>query len=127
MIVVGVGCRAGCEAHEIVLLVERLLKECDKKAGDVAMLATSWRKADEKGITEAAKMLNLPLVLVIQPALEAVNDAALARSELVQKIFNIPSVSETSALAMAGDGAKLLCPRMVTPMVVCAVAESELA
>src|ERR1700722_10717030 len=101
--VVGIGCRKDCAAEEIVSLVEQLLQECKLAQADVVLLATSWRKAGEKGITHAAETLKLPLVFALQPAMEAASDAAFTRSELVEKLFCIPSVSETAALAIAEE------------------------
>lgn len=125
MIVIGIGCRKECEAVDIAALVKRILKENNRTLTDVALLATSWRKGEEASLPRAARLLKLPLAFVIQDALEAVSDAAFTRSERVQLLHGIPSVSETAALAMAGRNAKLLAPRLVSPAVVCALAEGD--
>ncbi|MEO5757170.1 MAG: cobalamin biosynthesis protein, partial [Mesorhizobium sp.] len=50
--------------------------------------------------------------------------ALLSHSDLSQTLAGTPSVSEASALAAAGRGAKLLGPRTVLGPVTCAIAIS---
>jgi cobalt-precorrin 5A hydrolase len=50
---------------------------------------------------------------------------ASTHSELSQTVAGVPSVSEAAALAAAGDGARLLGPRIVVGPVTCALATSK--
>ena len=81
MIGVGIGCRKGVSGAEIADLVRRALSEAGVD-GPAALFSTD-RKADEKGLFDAAQLLNMPLVLVKEEALRAVaGAAAAARSAL---------------------------------------------
>jgi len=64
------------------------------------------------------------VIVVADDALEAASSGTLSRSELSQAQAGTPSVSEASALAAAGKGAKLLGPRTVLGAVTCAIAIS---
>jgi cobalt-precorrin 5A hydrolase len=48
--------------------------------------------------------------------------ASLTHSDLSQAIAGTPSVSETAALAAAGEGARLAGPRIAVGPVTCAIA-----
>jgi cobalt-precorrin 5A hydrolase len=120
MIGVGIGCRRGVSGAEIADLVRRALSEAGVD-GPVALFSTD-RKADEKGLFDAAQLLNMPLVLVKEEALRAVAGAAATCSSRVEALFGLPSIAETAALAGAGSGAKLILPRLSAGGVTCAVA-----
>ena len=122
MIGVGIGCRKGVSGAEIADLVRRALSEAGVD-GPAALFSTD-RKADEKGLFDAAQLLNMPLVLVKEEALRAVAGVVTTCSARVEALFGLPSIAETAALAGAGSGAKLILPRLSAGGVTCAVAAS---
>ena len=130
MLAIGIGCRRGSEAGDIVALVRRAIE----RAGEVrvgsdapgragrAALFTAVEKQSEAGLREAAQLLAMPLVFLPQAALAAMGDKAETRSERVVQLFGVPSLAETAALAGAGQGAELIVPRISADGVTCAIA-----
>jgi cobalt-precorrin 5A hydrolase len=130
MLAIGVGCRRGSEADDIVALVRRAIERAGDagRAGDThgrvgrAALFTAVEKQSEAGLREAAHILAMPLVFLPQTALAASSDKAETRSERVVQLFGVPSLAETAALAGAGIGAELIVARISSDGVTCAVA-----
>lgn len=138
MIAIGIGCRKGCGADEIVQLVRRACaglgprtpwfageegEPGDPRSG--VRLFTIAEKQGETGLIEAAVTLALPLVFLPQAALAAVERQVETRSARVIALFGTPSVAEAAALAGAGTGARLLVPRLASASATCAIAISE--
>ena len=63
-LIVGVGCRRGIAAETIVAAVEAALAAAGCPLDRVRLLATAELKADEPGLHEAARRLQLPLRMV---------------------------------------------------------------
>ena len=121
MIAVGVGCRSGCPAEDIVALVEEalaLLPDGGRPSGLFSIAA----KQGEAGLAEAAQRLALPLTFLDAAVLRRVAGVAKSRSRRVEALFGLPSVAETAALAGAGQGAVLLVARLSAPRATCAIA-----
>ena len=72
---------------------------------------------------EAAVALGLPLVYLPANILAAA--AVVTKSARVTALFGTPSVAEAAALAGAGQGARLLGPRLASPAATCAIAVAE--
>ena len=101
MIAIGVGCRKGCPADDIVALVREALAALP--AGKVpAGLFSIADKRGEPGLTEAAAVLGLPLSFLETPELQQVAGAAKTHSRRIEAMHGLPSVAETAALAGAG-------------------------
>jgi cobalt-precorrin 5A hydrolase len=122
MIVAGIGCRKGVEAEQVLAAIETALSENGLSAGALSALATAHFKRAEDAIATAGRALKLPLLLVDDAALRAVSLRALTRSEPSLAATGTPSVSETAALAAAGQRARLLGPRVAVGAVTCAIA-----
>jgi len=124
MIAIGIGCRIGCPAEDIVALVRAcLIGENRKPIG----LFTVTEKAGEAGLIEAAEMLGLSLTFLDPAQLAEAAPRALTRSARVEALYGLPSIAETAALAgadLAGAGldARLLGPRIAQGGVTCALA-----
>ena len=114
MIAIGVGCRRGCPAEDIVALIERA---CAQVAAAPGVLATSEIKCHEAGIREAAARLRLSLAFVAEGAIAAAQGRCATQSAR-----GIPSVAEAAALVAAGPGSRLLLARIATPLATCALA-----
>jgi cobalt-precorrin 5A hydrolase len=130
MLAIGVGCRSGSGADDIVTLVRRALERAIGVAGlgdgrarsGRAALFTAVEKQGEAGLREAAHILAMPIVFLPKAALALSADKAVTRSERVVQLFGVPSLAETAALAGAGAGAELIVPRISSDGVTCAVA-----
>ncbi|WP_204349170.1 cobalamin biosynthesis protein, partial [Klebsiella pneumoniae] len=80
---------------------------------------------DEVGIFAAARKLGLEVIVVeVTAADEPGGEDTLTRSEISLAIAGSSSVSESAALAAAGEGARLLGPRIIVGAVTCAIATS---
>ncbi len=130
MLAIGVGCRIGSTADDIVALVRRAIERAASagrahdshgRAGRAALF-TAVEKQGEEGLREAAHILAMPIVYLPKTALASASDKAETRSERVVQLFGVPSLAETAALAGAGAGAELIVPRISSDGVTCAIA-----
>lgn len=136
MIAIGVGCRRGAAATEIVALVREALALSHRPllgnggAGSGPSerrgLFTVADKRGEPGLEAAARTLVLPLTFLDRAVLALVAGEARSCSRRVEELYGLPGIAETAALAGAGQGAMLLVPRMASAAVTCAIAESSL-
>ena len=120
-VVAGIGCRAGCPAEDIVGLVRRAAEEAGRA---VSFLAAPEFKAQEEGLRQAALRLALPLRLIDRYRLAAAQARCPTRSPAAERAVAVGSVAEGAALAAAGDGGRLLLPRIAGPRATCALAET---
>lgn len=125
MIVAGLGSRRGATQAQVLAAIEAALAAHGLTRGDLDRLATVQLKGDEAGLRAAAAALGLELAVVGQPSLEDVADRTLTASKLSAAHAGTPSVSEASALFAAGQGSRLLGPRLVVGPVTCAIAVAE--
>ncbi len=122
MIVAGIGCRKGVSLQEVLAAVESALEPYGLSPDSLSGLATARMKSGEKAIIEAGNALRLPVFLVDGPAMQMVSLRSLTRSTASLSAAGTPSVSETAALAAAGQKSRLLGPRSVHGPVTCAIA-----
>jgi cobalamin biosynthesis protein CbiG len=123
LVAIGVGCRAGVAGETIAALARRALAEAGAPQGERGMF-TLAAKADEPGLVEAARLLGvaltpLPLETLVAQAERIVTPSAAARAR-----FGAPNIAEAAALAGAGVGGRLACPRLQADGATCAVALS---
>lgn len=124
MIVAGIGSRKGVSVEDVLAAIETALEAHGLAMTALSALATAPLKQDENAIVAAGHQLNLPVIVADAAAIEAASSDTLSHSDLSQDLAGTPSVSEASALAVAGAGAKLLGPRIVLGPVTCAIAIS---
>ncbi|TPI52405.1 MULTISPECIES: cobalamin biosynthesis protein [unclassified Mesorhizobium] len=124
MMVAGIGSRKGVSVEDVLAAIETTLEAHGLAMTALSSLATVTLKKDEQAIAAAGRTLNLPVIVVDEAALKAASTKALSNSSLSQDLAGTPSVSEASALAVAGEGARLLGPRIVLGPVTCAIAIS---
>lgn len=124
MMVAGIGSRKGVSVQDVLAAIETALETHGLTMTALSALATAEFKKDEEAIAAAGRALSLPVIVVDDSALQAVSSDTLSHSDLSQDLAGTPSVSEASALAVAGAGAKLLGPRIVLGPVTCAIAIS---
>ena len=123
IVAIGVGCRAGVAGEAIAALAQRALAEAGAPEGERRMF-TLDAKADEPGLVEAARLLRAKLTPLPLAALNAQADRILTPSAAAQARFGAPNIAEAAALAGAGEGARLLGPRLTARGATCAVALS---
>ncbi|TPJ62316.1 MULTISPECIES: cobalamin biosynthesis protein [unclassified Mesorhizobium] len=124
MMVAGIGSRKGVSVEDVLAAIETALEAHGLAMTALSSLATAMLKKDEQAIAAAGRTLNLPVIVVDEAALKAASTKALSNSSLSQDLAGTASVSEASALAVAGEGARLLGPRIVLGPVTCAIAIS---
>ncbi|MCG7363793.1 cobalamin biosynthesis protein [Roseomonas sp. ACRSG] len=117
MIVAGLGCRPGVEKAAILAL----LWQAGQDLPPVTHLAAPAFRREVAALHQAATTLGLPLLFVEQAALERVQPLCPTRSETALTATGLASVAEACALAAAGDGARLLRPRISGAGVTCAI------
>ncbi|HEY1783339.1 MAG TPA: cobalamin biosynthesis protein [Roseiarcus sp.] len=121
IVAIGVGCRAGVAGDAIAALARRALGEAGAPEGALTMF-TLDAKADEAGLVEAARLLGVKLVALPLAALNAQAKRILTPSAPAQARFGAPNIAEAAALAGAGEGARLLGPRLAADGATCAIA-----
>jgi cobalt-precorrin 5A hydrolase len=124
MMVAGIGSRKGVSVEDVMAAIETALETHGLAMTALSALATSPLKQDEKAIFVAGHQLNLPVIVAEAAAIEAAASATISHSDISQDLAGTASVSEASALAVAGAGARLLGPRIVLGPVTCAIAVS---
>ena len=122
-IIVGVGCRRGASAEEIVGAVTAGLGKVELKPADVRVIASIALKKDESGLIQAAGQLGIPLRFFRAEEIAEVK-AEYARSEFVKEKIGVEGVCEPCAL-LAGRSAHILLPKTVFGQVTVAVAEEK--
>jgi len=122
-ILVGIGCRRGTPAEQIIDAIRQALATAKASLDQVRLLASADIKRDEAGLLEASRQLGIPLRLVSS---EEIRQSTLAfeRSDFVQEKVNLPAVAEPAAL-LAGRRTRLLLPKQVFPNVTVALAEES--
>ena len=122
MIAIGIGCKSGVKADEVVALIEDGLS---RVANETSVgLFTVASKSHESGLAEADASLSLPLLFLPEIALKNVACRTETSSERVVALFGVPSIAETAALVGAGEGSTLILPRISRGNVTCAIAKS---
>ncbi len=122
-LIVGVGCRRGTSAETIAAAVHEALAEAGEDLSGVRLLASADIKADEAGLIEAARQLNLPLRLI--PSDEIRNCCRnFEHSSFVEAKVDLPAVAEPAAL-LAGRRTQLLLPKRILHSVTVAIAREN--
>ncbi len=122
MIAIGIGCKSGVKADEVVALIEDGLSRVANET--IVGLFTVASKSHESGLAEAAASLSLPLLFLPEIALKNVVCRTETSSERVVALFGVPSIAETAALVGAGEGSTLILSRISRGNVTCAIAKS---
>ena len=122
-VAIGIGCRAGVAGEAIAALARRALTDTGAPPGERRMF-TLAAKCEEPGLIEAARLMGVALTPVSLEALQAQAERILTPSAAAQMRFGAPNIAEAAALAGAGEGGRLLGPRIAADGVTCAVALS---
>jgi cobalt-precorrin 5A hydrolase len=117
--VAGLGCRPGAGRDAVLAL----LRDAQRGLPPFTHLAAPEFRRDAPALQEAAAALRLPLLFLEQEALERAQPFCLTHSPAALAATGLASVAEACALAAAGQGARLLRPRLAGAGVTCAVAQ----
>lgn len=120
MIVAGLGCRAGVDAGQVLAALDAALAVYALPRRALSALATVPQKRDEPALKEAAETLGLPLLVPEAQAFAQVSTPTRSPASLAATGFG--SAAEASALAVTGQSASLLGPRVAVGSVTCALA-----
>ncbi len=120
-IAIGIGCRAGASADNIVALVQRTLADAGLTSANAGLFSID-AKRDEMGLIKAARLLAMPIRFLSREQLALRAGDAATRSDRVSAIYDLPSIAETAALAGAGEVSRLIVTRISAGAVTCAVA-----
>jgi len=124
IVAIGVGCRAGVAGAVIAALARRALEEAGAPDGEPQMF-TLAAKAAEPGLIEAARIVGVTLTALPLAALNAQAERILTPSVLARARFGAPNIAEAAALAGAGEGGRLLGPRLAADGATCAIGLSR--
>jgi cobalt-precorrin 5A hydrolase len=122
-VTVGVGCRRGAVAADIVAAVRQGLRRARVKPSRVRWLASADLKKNEVGLLAAAEKLGFDLRFISSGEIRS-TVKAFNRSEFVQSKVKLPAVAEPAAL-LAGRRTSLLLPKTVIRGVTVAVAREN--
>ncbi|MGK9053448.1 cobalamin biosynthesis protein [Neorhizobium petrolearium] len=125
MIVAGLGCRKGTPAESILSALEAACAAAGISRESVTALATGEIKRHEAGIIELAGKLGLPLHVLDDAMLKQAEGRTKTVSQHSLAQTATPSLSEAAALALAGEEAELIAPRLIADGATCALARSK--
>ena len=106
VILMGIGCKKGKTAVEILRTAEQILEEAGIRKEAVRALATIDLKKEEPGICSLAEAWGIPLRTYTAEELRSA-EGAFSSSEFVQQVTGVDNVCERSAF-LASDGGEFL-------------------
>ncbi len=122
---VGLGCRKGTPALDILEAVQRALELSSRSQASLYQLASLEVKAGEPGLLEAGQMLGIPLRFFRKEDLWEV-EHLFTSSSFVQEAVGTGSVAEPCAYLGSGRG-KMLLGKTIWKKITVALAESTLS
>lgn len=122
-VIVGVGCRRGAPAADIVAAVRQGLRRAGVRRGRVRWLASADIKKAEAGLLAAAGRLGLELRFIASGDIRC-TAKSFRHSSFVERKVHLPAVAEPAAL-LAGRRTRLVLPRTVIRGVTVAVAREN--
>jgi cobalt-precorrin 5A hydrolase len=124
-LVLGLGCERGTDTSEVISLAEDALKRCGRSAGDVVLVTSIDKRADEPAVMEAARHFGVPLHVFPASLLETLTPRLATPSVIVFAYTGCHGVAEAAALAGGGEGAELIVPKLKSQKATVAIAESS--
>jgi cobalt-precorrin 5A hydrolase len=121
---IGVGGRRGVDAIALAALARDAAARCGVVVEGAAVAALAGRE-DEAEFRAAANLLGARLVLLPLEKLRTRDAELFTHSPRVEAMFGVGSLVEALALAAAGEGSRLLAPRLATERLACAIAGSR--
>jgi cobalt-precorrin 5A hydrolase len=122
-LIVGVGCRRGCDEKQIVDAVTDALARAGTTISEVRYLASADIKAHEPGLLAAAETLGVPLRFIPSEEIRECRKEFTTTPLAMEKV-DLPAVAEPSAL-LAGRRTSLILPKTIINSVTVAVAREN--
>ncbi len=119
--IIGVGCRKGTTADEILDAFERSSHDAEISLNSVRVAATAWIKRKEAGLIEACDRAGIPLVFVERDGIELYS-CRTGVSPVAYRNIGIQGVCEPCALS-AGRKTKLIMKKKIYGKVTIAIAK----
>ncbi len=116
---VGVGCNRNTDVNEIFASVKDVFVKFNLSINSINNIATIEAKADEQGILNLIKILNVPVRFFSPEELDRAGSVPTP-SEVVKKHMGVASICEAAAILASRRG-KLLVPKQVMKNVTVAV------
>ncbi len=110
VLIAGMGCKRDVPAEELREALHQTLQDAELAIESMQTLTTVDLKADEVGLRTFAKAINIPLQIVSQTELQALEPANFSPSAAQEK-FNLPGVAEPCAVITAGAKGQLIVPK----------------
>ena len=121
--VIGAGCARGCTAQELSDLFHNAIQAAEIDPAMISAIGSLDLKADEPAMLSLAKQLNVPFRVFDKATLATFSDKVTDPSDIVEAEVGTPSVSEASALALAGEGAELVVTKVKSANATIAIAK----
>ena len=121
--VIGAGCARGCTAQELSDLFLNAIQAAEIDPAMISAIGSLDLKADEPAMLSLAKQLNVPFRVFDKDTLATFSDKVTDPSDIVEAEVGTPSVSEASALALAGEGAELVVTKVKSANATIAIAK----
>lgn len=115
-LVVGVGARKGVLAEEVLSAIDSALAEAGRRREEIGVLVTAELKREEKGITEAARILNRNVLYISDEVLNSQIPSTPSRATAL----GLSGVAEPAVLALASE---LVMPKKAYGRVTIALGE----
>jgi cobalt-precorrin 5A hydrolase len=112
-LVIGLGFRDEASAQSIGEVVTNVAAD-SAMPGVASVIAVLEDKAAHPSLVAAARAAHLPIETVAADAMRQADARVATRSERVEKHRGVGSVCEATALAAAGEGARLVVTRTVS-------------
>jgi cobalt-precorrin 5A hydrolase len=122
-LIVGVGCRRGAAAIDIVTAIRTALKKVKSTPDHVRLIATADIKHDEAGLIEAAEILGIGLRLVTSDEIRSTM-RKFTKTPLAIRKVGLPAVAEPAAL-LAGRRTQLILNKTIIRQVTVAIAREN--
>ena len=119
-LVAGIGCNRNTPMEEIKTLLTETFKKYQLAGPSLNRMATIDLKADEPGLVDLAKTLNVPIDFFSRAELSQV-EGIQTPSAMVEKHVGVKSVCEAAAILASRMGT-LIVPKQTTPNVTVAIA-----
>jgi cobalt-precorrin 5A hydrolase len=119
-LVAGIGCNRNTPLAEIKALLNKTFKKYQLAGSSLNRIATIELKADEPGLVDLAKTLNVPIDFFSREELSQVEDIQTP-SAMVEKHVGVKSVCEAAAI-LASQMGTLIVPKQAAANVTVAIA-----
>lgn len=124
-IVIGIGAKKNISKEKVLRAIKESTNELNIPISRINLLSTGSMKANEIGILEASKSLNIPIEILSFNDLSNFSFDNYSKSDFVEKNIGIKGVCEPSAILKAGEDSRLIYKKTAFNGVTIAIAVSK--